>query len=96
MTRNEIIKTLQQYKEENHTKYKILKMGIFGSVARDQMKEQSDIDIVVELEKQDLFCIIGIKQDLEERLYHPVDIISYREKMNKFLKRRIDEEAVYV
>jgi len=96
MTRNEIIKNLRQYKEENYKKYRILKMGVFGSVARDQMREQSDIDIVVELEKQDLFYIIGIKQDLEERLYHPVDVVSYREKMNKFLKKRIDEEAVYV
>jgi predicted nucleotidyltransferase len=51
---------------------------------------------VVLLEKQDLFNLIGIKQDLEEQLSTPVDIISYREKMNRFLKRRIDAEAIYV
>jgi predicted nucleotidyltransferase len=32
------------------------------------MNKQSDIDVVVELAKQDLFNIIGIKQDLEEQL----------------------------
>jgi len=35
-------------------------------------------------------------QDLEAQLKLPVDIVSYREKMNRFLKRRIDAEAVYV
>ena len=60
------------------------------------MKDESDIDIVVNLTKQDLFELIGIKQDLEERLKYPIDIVSYRETMNSFLKKRIDEDAVYV
>ncbi len=29
-------------------------------------------------------------------MYLPVDIVSYRENMNKFLKQRIDEETIYV
>ena len=96
MTRNEVITTLKQYKNENQKKYRIVKIGIFGSVARDQINNESDIDIVVVLEKQDLFFIIGIKQELEQKLFHPVDIVSYRETMNKYLKKRIDTEAVYV
>ncbi len=46
--------------------------------------------------KQDLFVLIGIKQDLEEILQRPVDVVSYREAMNVLLKKRIDEEALYV
>jgi len=57
--------------------------------------EQSDVDIVVELEEPDLFHLIGIKQDLEEKLNCPVDMVRYREKMNAFQKRRIEREAVY-
>jgi len=60
------------------------------------MREQSDIDVVVELKTQDLFDLIGIKLDLEEELSRQVDIVSYRDKMNNFLKRRIEKEAVYV
>ncbi len=48
------------------------------------------------METQDLFDLIGIKLDLEEQLSQDVDIVSYREKMNEFLKHRIDKEAVYV
>jgi uncharacterized protein len=60
------------------------------------MKEESDVDVVVELTEPDLFELIGIKQDLEVRLHRPVDIVRYRKNMNKFLKGKIDKEAVYV
>ena len=96
MDREKIIRTLKRFKEENKNKYAIRRLGIFGSVAKNCMKENSDIDIVVNLANQDLFNLIGIKQDLEEILKSPVDIVSYRESMNAFLKKRIDEEAVYV
>ena len=96
MRRKEIILSLRRFKERNQNKYRIIRIGIFGSAARDTMNEQSDIDVVVELEKQDLFNIIGIKQDLEEQLQQAVDIVSYRKNMNEFLKRRIDSEAAYV
>ncbi len=49
-----------------------------------------------ELETQDFFDLIGIKMNLEEQLSQEVDIVSYRERMNGFLKRRIGKEAVYV
>jgi hypothetical protein len=96
MERNEIIQTLRGFMDMNKDRYEIIRIGIFGSAARGSMNEQSDIDVVVELGKQDLFNIIGIKQDLEEQFSKPVDVISYREKMNQFLKKRIDKEAVYV
>ena len=96
MDRNEIIQTLHSFVEMNRDKYEIVRIGIFGSAARDKMEELSDIDVVVELSKPDLFYLIGIKQDLEEKFHRPVDIVRYRDRMNAFLKKRIDEEAVYV
>jgi len=96
MNRDHVIEELKRFKEKNKGRYSILKIGIFGSRVRDTVRPDSDLDVVVLLEKQDLFNLIGIKQDLEEQFKTPVDIISYREKMNTFLKRRIDAEAVYV
>ena len=96
MNREHIIKELKKFKEQNKDRYSILKIGIFGSSARNTAGADSDVDVVVFLEKQELFNLIGIKQDLEEQLSTPVDIISYRERMNRFLKRRIDAEAIYV
>lgn len=96
MKKEEIIQILQRFKHNNQKKYNILKIGIFGSVIKETNSPTSDIDIVVLLGKQDLFNIIGIKQELEDDLYSPVDIISYRNNMNRFLKQRIDNEAIYV
>ncbi len=96
MKRDDIILSLRRFKEINQQKYNIIRIGLFGSSARGNMREQSDIDVVVELKTQDLFDLIGIKLDLEEQLSQEVDIVSYRKKMNNFLKRRIDKEAVYV
>ena len=92
----EILLSLQKYKQKSGKKYGILKLGIFGSVARGTMNEYSDIDIIVNLQKQDLFNLIGIKQELEDYFQVKVDIVSYRPQMDSFLKRRIDKEAVYV
>jgi predicted nucleotidyltransferase len=96
MEQNEIINHLRQYKKKNQDRYTIKRLGVFGSAARGTLMTQSDIDIVVELEKPDLFYIIGIKQDLEESLHRSVDVVRYRKKMNEFFKRRIDKEALYV
>ena len=95
MKRDDIIEALRRFKKGNQRKYRIEKIGIFGSFARGDMNTESDIDVVVLLEKQDLFNLIGIKQDLEEQLGLPVDVVSYREKMNDYLKRKIEDEALY-
>lgn len=91
-----VVNIISQFKAENLDRYGIKKIGIFGSTASDSNTPASDVDIVVELEKPDMFCLIGIKQDLETLLNLPVDIVRYRESMNKFLKQRIDTDAVYI
>lgn len=96
MNQDEIFAILRRFKEMNKDRYEIIRIGVFGSVARGNINEQSDIDVVVELGKPDLFYLIGIKQDLEERFHRSVDIVRYRDRMNVFLKGRIDKEAVYV
>ena len=96
MRKEEIVKILSKYKNEYAKKYGIEKIGIFGSVARDDIRENSDVDIVVNISEADLFLLVGIKNELEEKLQKSVDIITYRENMNPFLKKRIDGEAVYV
>lgn len=96
MKRDDIMLSLRRFKEMNQHKYNIIRIGLFGSAVRDSMSDLSDIDVVVELKTQDLFDLIGIKLDLEEQLSQQVDVVSYRKRMNEFLKRRIDKEAVYV
>lgn len=96
MRKNDVIKILKNYKREFANQYNILTIGIFGSVARDEAGDESDVDIVVRISEPDFFILAGIKDDLEDRLNKSVDIVSYKDSMNPFLKMRIDSEAVYV
>ena len=95
MQRETILHILSAHLQEMSTRYDFSRLGVFGSVARDQATETSDIDVVVEM-PPDLFKLVGLKQELEELLDRPVDIVRYRENMNRFLKERIDKEAIYV
>lgn len=93
---NSIIEEIKKKKPELVRKYNIEKIGLFGSYAKNRQRMDSDIDIVVQLKKQDLFDMIGIKLALEEGLHQKVDIVSYRNNMNPFLRNRIDQETIYV
>ncbi|MBU8911633.1 MAG: nucleotidyltransferase family protein [Desulfobacterales bacterium] len=95
MGKKDIIKILHNYKQDVADQYNILTIGIFGSVARDEAEEDSDVDVVVRISEPDLFMLAGIKNDLEKRLRRPVDIVTYRDTMNPFLKKKIDSEVVY-
>jgi uncharacterized protein len=96
MTRKDILQLLAVFQRDRRDEFGIVRLGIFGSTARDQFSDESDVDVVVELAYPDLFALIGIKQELEAVLQRPVDVVRYRENMNAFLKQRIQQEAVYV
>lgn len=96
LRKEEVLSYLEEFKEKNRNKYHIVKLGLFGSCTRNEMNEDSDIDIVVELEKPKIFDLIGIKQDLEKVFSRSVDIVRIRKSMNKFLENRIKKEAIFV
>ncbi len=96
IAKDDLLMSLRRFKKSSGKKYSIIRLGLFGSAARGDRHSLSDIDVVVELKDQDLFNIIGIKQDLEDQLHTSVDVVSYRKKMNEFLKRKIEHEAIYV
>ena len=76
-------------------RFGILRIGIFGSVARNETDKDSDIDIVVEM-PPDLYAMVHAKEKLEEALNANVDLVRYGNRMNALLKERIEREAVYV
>lgn len=96
LSRDEVLKILKNRKTEFVKKFGITSIGVFGSLARGENRPDSDVDIVVTMSKPDLFYMVHIKEELETAYQTKVDIVHYREKMNSFLKRRIDREAVYV
>jgi len=96
MRRDDVLRVLARFRDLRQDEFGIIRIGVFGSVAREENIEASDVDVVVELGRPDLLVLVGVKQELEELLHRPVDVVRYREKMNAYLKRRIEQEAVYV
>ncbi len=52
---------------------------VFGSLARGEGTEESDLDLLVTLgEGRSLLDLVGLKQDLEDLVHHPVDVVTER------------------
>lgn len=96
MTENEIIRKIEKYLNNSQYKEHIRRLGVFGSVARGDISADSDIDIFVDLSPVKAFDLIGIKQDIEKITGKHVDIVAIRDKMNPFLKSRIENEGIIV
>jgi uncharacterized protein len=92
---HEVLEILKKRKSEFRAAYGVTDIGVFGSLAREESTQESDVDVVVKMSKPDLFFMVHIKESLEQDLHCPVDIVRFRERMNPFLKTRIEKEAVY-
>lgn len=86
---------LRHYKKEKSEICGITKIGIFGSIARNEQTDNSDVDVCVEMKRPDLFSLVHIKDDLQKRLGRSVDIVRLRENMNPFLRKEINKDGVY-
>ena len=74
----------------------VKRAGLFGSFVLDEMKRGSDIDILVEIEKDiSLFDFLGIKLEIEEALGGKVDLVEY-DTIKPILKDRILNEQVRI
>ena len=96
MERDDILAALKEYKRKSAEKFGILELGIFGSVARGESMEGSDLDICIKTATPNPLVLVHVKQDIENLLQRRIDIIRVRGKMNPFLKKRIEKESVYV
>jgi len=72
------------------------KIEIFGSYARGEQKETSDLDVIVEFEKRkSLLELVGIEQELEDALGIKVDLLT-RASISPYLIERIEKESKVV
>jgi predicted nucleotidyltransferase len=95
-TTAEIINLLKSYKSIAASKYGLTKIGIFGSVARGEQTENSDVDICYEGRVPSFLTLDIIQTDLENLFGAKVDLVRVRDQMNHLLKQRIMKEGIYV
>ena len=72
----EILELLRTYKAHSAAKYGVKRLGIFGSVARGEQREGSDIDVCVKLRETSYHTLMDIQEDLEKLFRTRVDVIT--------------------
>jgi len=96
MKRDEVIRILQKELKELMSRYNISALSIFGSVARDDARADSDVDILVEFSRPvGLFQFIELQQNLEALLGSKVDLGTLR-SLKPRIKEQVLQEAIRV
>lgn len=92
----QIQQTLRSRQSEFRQKYGVERLAIFGSYARHEQTENSDIDILVELGQQPLgMRYLELAAELETILQHKVDIVSRRAIKQQYFQA-IEQDLIYV
>lgn len=95
MTKEEILEKLSQEKETITKKYSVEKIGLFGSYARNQQSETSDIDFYVEFKNKSFRNLTGLWNFLENLYNKKIDIIHKHKNNNQVILKNIQKEVIY-
>jgi len=95
MTRDEVLAKLRDLKPSLEREYGVTRLRLFGSHARDQAQDDSDIDLIVDLTRPLGLDFFGLEIELAERLGRKVDLAT-PDGLHRVIKDRVLAEAVDV
>lgn len=94
-TRDEVVQILTTVKPELEKRYKIRRMALFGSYARGEQEEASDVDILVEVDPCIGLKFVTLANEIERTLGLPVELVSHRAISQKSMAF-IEKDLIYV
>lgn len=87
---------LGEHKEDLQRMYKVRRIGVFGSVARGDYHDRSDVDILVEFsEPIGFFTYLALEDFLRALLHEAVEVVTVR-ALKKAIKDDVLNETIYV
>ncbi|MFA7418478.1 MAG: nucleotidyltransferase family protein [Melioribacteraceae bacterium] len=95
INKENIIEFLRSKKEYLQEKFGVTSISLFGSYARGEETEESDIDIFVEM-PADYDRLFGLKEYLEKSFQKSVDVIRKRTNIRRRFLEEIEKDGVYV
>ncbi len=95
ITENEILSKLKELKPELYTNYSVKEIGVFGSFVDNTFNEESDIDILVELEKPIGWKFFSLEIYLEKIFNRKIDLVT-KNALKDQIKERILNQVKYV
>ena len=94
-TLEEIKSTLGSHKQQLFAAYPIKSLAIFGSYARNEQMDGSDIDLMVEFKDQIGIRFIDLAEEIEKLLGYKVDLVSKKEIKERYYQA-IKADLIYV
>lgn len=95
-TRQDILSSLKSLKEDVTREYSVKRLGVFGSVARDEQTEGSDIDLLVEFSRPVGFVtFMRLEHFLSDRLGKRVDLVT-PDALKTVIRQDVLAEVIYV
>lgn len=95
MTLDSIINFLHEHKDELKQDYHVEEIGIFGSYAKHQEKESSDIDFFVKFSQKSYRNLTRLYDYFEKAFGKKIDIITEHKNMRPSLRREIQSSIIY-
>ncbi len=79
-------------------KHKVSKLFVFGSVLTDRFSEESDIDFVVNFDKEKVtdYNYFNLKYALEDLFKRKVDLLEEQTIRNPYLKKSVNETKILI
>ncbi len=90
----DVIETLRNHENEIKARYSVKRIGLFGSHARGEQKETSDIDILVEFEKPTYDNFIELIFFLEELTGKEIDLVTSK-GLSPYLRSDVKKEVIW-
>lgn len=94
--RQRILDILGCFKKNNGKKYGIESMALFGSFSRGEQNENSDVDVLIELNDPSLYVFSEIESSLSSVLRRPVDLVSSKARKRREFELEISKDLIYV
>ena len=94
-TANEYIDLISAHADELRSQFGIRTLRLFGSVSRGEQREDSDVDICVDMEPS-LYLLVRLKRFLEQLLQCSVDVVRMHRHINPYLLENIERDGIYV
>lgn len=92
----DVQRELAAMKPDLKAEYHVAELGIFGSFARSEQTEESDLDVLVAFEQPiSLFEIVRLENDISDRLGVDVDLVT-RNSLKPRVEASVDDDIVYV
>ncbi|AET64857.1 nucleotidyltransferase family protein [Methanothrix harundinacea] len=88
------LRILKANEKEVKRKFGVRKIGIFGSYARGEEKERSDVDVLVEFEEPTFRNFMGLVFFLEELFDREVDLVTVK-GLSPYIRPYVEREVVW-